>query len=55
MWRIVLTEVLVLIVACMVPPWPPLVQYLEIVLNLFFYVSVGWAWVSSPIDVLKLI
>lgn len=30
----------------MVPPWPPIVQYLEIILNLFFYVAVGWAWVS---------
>lgn len=31
----------------MVPPWPPIVQYLEIVLNLFFYVALGWAWVSA--------
>lgn len=35
---------LVLIMSIMVPPSAPFVQFLEILFNLFFYLSLSWAW-----------
>lgn len=35
---------LVLIMSIMVPPSAPFVQFVEIMFNLFFYLSLAWAW-----------
>ncbi|GMK54562.1 hypothetical protein CspeluHIS016_0111480 [Cutaneotrichosporon spelunceum] len=42
---------LVLIAAIMVPPSAPFVQYVEVMFNLFFYISVGYAWCALGIRV----
>lgn len=35
---------LVLIMSIMVPPSAPFVQFVEVLFNLFFYISLSWAW-----------
>jgi hypothetical protein len=44
-------SVFVLIVSCMVPPFQPFVQVLEIVLNTVFYTAVAWAWTCIAIAI----
>ncbi|BEI80174.1 hypothetical protein CcaverHIS002_0107030 [Cutaneotrichosporon cavernicola] len=42
---------LALIMSIMVPPSAPFVQFLEVMSNLFFYISVAWAWCALGIRV----
>ncbi len=42
---------LVLIMSIMVPPSAPFVQYVEVMFNLFFYLSLSWAWCCIGIKV----
>ncbi|KLT41025.1 hypothetical protein CC85DRAFT_297212 [Cutaneotrichosporon oleaginosum] len=42
---------LVLIMSVMVPPSAPFVQFIEVMCNLYFYISLAWAWCCIGIRV----